>query len=101
MADRDAALDVDLVDLLRTSVDVPLVLQGSSGMPDAGMVSVIRHGMTKINVATHLNRAFTTTVGEHLSAHPDLADTRTWFRVGLVQVEDETTRLLELYKVGA
>lgn len=100
MTDRGAVLDVDLVARLHAAVAVPLVLHGSSGVSDAGIVAALGHGMTKINVATHLNRVFTASVRERLGTHPDLADTRTWFRVGLSAVEDETTRLLQLYAAG-
>jgi fructose-bisphosphate aldolase, class II len=46
---------------------VPLVLHGSSGVADADMNLAIKRGMTKINVATHLNKAFTKAVREQLS----------------------------------
>ena len=38
---------------------VPLVLHGSSGVPDAGLAAAVAAGMTKINVATQLNKVFT------------------------------------------
>src|SRR5699024_5754874 len=48
MASRDAALDLDLIRQIASSVDVPLVLHGSSGVPDDELTRAVRAGMTKI-----------------------------------------------------
>ncbi|CAG7570733.1 D-tagatose-1,6-bisphosphate aldolase subunit KbaY [Barrientosiimonas humi] len=56
MTSRTAELDVDLIARLREGVPVPLVLHGSSGVPDAGLVAAVRAGMRKVNIATHLNQ---------------------------------------------
>lgn len=59
MTNRDAQLDLDLIAKLRTAIEVPLVLHGSSGVPAARLRSAIDSGMTKINIGTLLNIAFT------------------------------------------
>ena len=59
MTERNAALDLELIARLHAAVPVPLVLHGSSGVPDDTIVRGIRSGLTKINVSTHLNGAFT------------------------------------------
>ncbi len=38
---------------------VPLVLHGSSGVADADLTRAVEAGMTKVNIATHLNNVFT------------------------------------------
>ncbi|GAA3512407.1 class II fructose-bisphosphate aldolase [Actinocatenispora rupis] len=59
MTDRTAALDHDLITRLRDAVPVPLVLHGSSGVPDAELAAAVAAGMVKVNVGTALNIAFT------------------------------------------
>ncbi|MBP2327508.1 fructose-bisphosphate aldolase class II [Kibdelosporangium banguiense] len=59
MTTRTAALDHDLIARLRDAVPVPLVLHGSSGVPDEQLRDAVRHGMVKINIGTALNVAFT------------------------------------------
>ena len=59
MLTRDAVLDLGLIAALRAAVPVPLVLHGSSGVPDEGLAAAAAAGMTKINVATQLNKVFT------------------------------------------
>lgn len=71
MTSATAALDLDLVSRLRDAVPVPLVLHGSSGVPDAGIAAAVRAGLVKINVGTQLNIAYTDAVRAGLGAKPD------------------------------
>ena len=50
--------------------------------------------MTKINIATHLNKAFTPAVRSNLLAHPDAVDTRPYLGAGRDAVAAEVTRLM-------
>src|ERR1700761_6149882 len=59
MTSRTARLDLDLITRLRDAVPVPLVLHGSSGVPDATLRQAVAAGMRKVNISTHLNRLFT------------------------------------------
>lgn len=64
MTTRTATLDHELISRLRDTVPVPLVLHGSSGVPDEELREAVRHGMVKINIGTALNVAFTGTLRE-------------------------------------
>ncbi|WP_028811133.1 class II fructose-bisphosphate aldolase [Streptomyces flavidovirens] len=76
MTHRTAALDHDLIAALRDAVPVPLVLHGSSGVPDGEIRRAVAAGMVKINVGTALNTAFTGAVRTYLAANPATADPR-------------------------
>lgn len=76
MSTRTARLDHDLIARLRAAVTVPLVLHGSSGVPDDELVAAVRGGMVKINIGTALNTAFTGAVRETLNAQAGLVDPR-------------------------
>lgn len=95
MLSRDAVLDFDLIARLRTAVPVPLVLHGSSGVGDAGMRSAIDAGLTKINIATQLNKSFTAAVREAL-ADSSLVDPRKYLGAGRTELTAETIRLLDV-----
>jgi fructose-bisphosphate aldolase class II len=97
MTERTAAIDLDLVARLAAAVPVPLVLHGSSGVPDETIVRGIRSGLTKINVSTHLNAAFTGAVREYLAAHPAAVDSRSYVAAGRAAVRSEAARLLTLF----
>ena len=96
MTTRDARLDDDLVARIAAVVGVPLVLHGSSGVPDAGLASAVRHGMVKVNVATHLNAVMTRAVRAALADDDDVVDPRRWLGPGREAVADEVERLLHV-----
>lgn len=76
MTRRTASLDHTLITDLRDAVPVPLVLHGSSGVPDEEIRRAVAAGMVKINVGTALNTAFTGAVRAFLEADPSTVDPR-------------------------
>lgn len=76
MTDRSASLDLSLIAALRDAVPVPLVLHGSSGVPDRQLRDAVRSGIVKVNVGTALNLAFTGAVREALAADVAVVDPR-------------------------
>lgn len=76
MASRTAALDFDLISELRQAIPVPLVLHGSSGVADHDLRTAVAAGMTKINIGTMLNVAYTSAVRDRLAAEPAVTDPR-------------------------
>ncbi|GGP61536.1 class II fructose-bisphosphate aldolase [Streptomyces abikoensis] len=76
MTERTATLDHALIKALATTLPVPLVLHGSSGVPDAEIRRAIASGIKKINVGTALNKAYTGAVRAFLEAHPSTVDPR-------------------------
>jgi fructose-bisphosphate aldolase, class II len=94
MLTRDAALDFALIGALRDAVPVPLVLHGSSGVADDDLTAAVAAGMTKINIATQLNKVFTGAVRDRLAADPELVDTRKYLGPGREATAAEVARLL-------
>ncbi len=80
MTSREATLDHALIAALHDAVPVPLVLHGSSGVPDVEIRRAITAGMTKINIGTALNIAFTNSVRHALLGEPALVDPRKYIR---------------------
>ena len=99
MLTRDAVLDLGLIAALRAAVPVPLVLHGSSGVPDEGLAAAAAAGMTKINVATQLNKVFTAAVRSALAADTAVADPRRYISAGRDAIAAEVPRLLRV--IGA
>ena len=97
MTERVAALDLELIARLHAAVPVPLVLHGSSGVPDETIVAGIAAGLTKINVSTHLNAAFTGAIREFLAEHPTAVDSRKYVAAGRDAVRIEAGRMLRLF----
>jgi fructose-bisphosphate aldolase class II len=76
MTTRDASLDQALIAVIHRTVPVPLVLHGSSGVPDDQLRAAVRGGVTKVNIGTALNVAFTGAVRLALGADRDVVDPR-------------------------
>ncbi|MEO7269602.1 MAG: class II fructose-bisphosphate aldolase [Knoellia sp.] len=95
MTERSAVLDNDLIAAIAAQVPVPLVLHGSSGVPDEGLVSAVAAGMTKVNIATHLNQVWTWAMVRRLEQSPTV-DTRKYIGAARDAVTDEAERLLRL-----
>jgi len=96
MSTRDATLDFDLIAEIAKTVGVPLVLHGSSGVSDPDLQKAVKAGMSKINIATHLNKVFTHEIREALGANPKLVDPRKYIAPGRDAVAAEVARLLTL-----
>ncbi|MEU4191247.1 class II fructose-bisphosphate aldolase [Kribbella sp. NPDC026611] len=94
MTERTATLDFTLISQLRDHVSVPLVLHGSSGVADADLTRAVAAGMTKVNIATHLNNVFTGVVRDVLADNPKLVDTRKYLGPARDAVAAEVARLL-------
>ncbi|MFI7668560.1 class II fructose-bisphosphate aldolase [Nocardia sp. NPDC049526] len=96
MQTRTAELDNDLIARLATKVPVPLVLHGSSGVPDTGLRAAVEHGMTKINIATRLNVLATDAIRTVLADSPTIADPRRYLRPARDAIRIEVEHLLRV-----
>lgn len=96
MTKQTAELDLELITKIKNAVPVPLVLHGSSGVPESTLTDAVRAGMVKINIATHLNRIFTAALSDFIAGNAGVVDTRKYLGVARTAVEAEAARLLRL-----
>ncbi|MCX4405819.1 class II fructose-bisphosphate aldolase [Streptomyces sp. NPDC059837] len=96
MTTRTAALDHDRLKRLTAALGVPLVLHGSSGVPDDELVAAVAGGIAKVNVGTALNIAMTGAVREFLAAHPEAVDSRKYLSVGREAMARTVARLIRV-----
>lgn len=54
---REPKLDMERLDAIRKVVDIPLVLHGGTGIPDAQIKEAIQRGICKLNVGTGYDQA--------------------------------------------
>ncbi|MCV7229253.1 class II fructose-bisphosphate aldolase [Mycolicibacterium komossense] len=94
MSTRTATVDFDLIERLRAVVPVPLVLHGSSGVTDEDLRTAVRAGITKINVGTLLNVAFTGQVRGYLTADAAVSDPRHYLGPARTAVADAVAATL-------
>lgn len=80
-------LDLERITQIRQLVDVPLVLHGTSGVPDDTVRECIARGMCKINYATDLRIAYTEGVREYLQNNPNAYDPKKYGAAGRERVK--------------
>lgn len=67
-------VDVQRLKEIRQKVSIPLVLHGTSGVPDETVRACIANGICKVNYATDLRVAFSRGVKDYLADAPDTYD---------------------------
>lgn len=81
-------LDVNRLSEIREAVSVPLVLHGTSGVPDDAVRECVARGICKVNYATDLRIAFSKGLKEFLAKDPDAFDPKKYSAVGREQVKE-------------
>jgi fructose-bisphosphate aldolase class II len=100
MTTRTATLDHDLLKRLSATLDVPLVLHGSSGVPDDELTAAVAGGITKVNVGTALNQAMTGAIRAFLAEHPEAVDSRKYLSVGREAMAEAVARIIGVLAGG-
>ena len=80
-------LDVKRLSEIREVVTIPLVLHGTSGVPDDAVRECIRRGICKVNYATDLRIAFSRGVKAYLKENPDVFDPKKYGAAGREEVK--------------
>ena len=75
-------LDFARLEKIRNQVDIPLVLHGASGIPEAMITRAIALGVCKVNVATELKIAFADAVKGYFHQQPEANDPRKYITPG-------------------
>lgn len=96
MTTRSATLDIDLIARLRDRLAVPLVLHGSSGVPDDQLRAAAAAGISKINVGTALNIAMTHSIRDFLTGDERVVDPRRYLAPARQAMAAEVGHLLSV-----
>ncbi|MRT24458.1 tagatose bisphosphate family class II aldolase [Enterobacteriaceae bacterium RIT697] len=75
-------LDFERLARIRDKVDIPLVLHGASGIPEAMLRKSVELGICKVNVATELKIAFSDAVKDFFRENPRSNDPREYMEPG-------------------
>lgn len=89
-------LQFDILSQIRDVVPIPLVLHGTSGVPDEAVRECIKRGICKVNYATDLRIAFTKGVNSVLSEKPDTIDPKKYNAAGREEVKKYVMSKMEV-----
>ena len=80
-------INFDVLAKIREVVSIPLVLHGTSGVPDDQVIKCVSMGMCKVNYATDLRIAFTHGIKEYMKGNPDGFDPKKYGAFGIEEVK--------------
>ncbi|PAB59806.1 class II fructose-1,6-bisphosphate aldolase [Anaeromicrobium sediminis] len=69
-------LDFDRIKVIKERLNMPLVLHGSSGVPEESIRKAVSLGINKINIDTDIRQAFHRAVKKFVAENPDVYDPR-------------------------
>jgi fructose-bisphosphate aldolase class II len=98
MTDRTARLDSALIAALRERLAVPLVLHGSSGVPDNELRAAVTAGIAKVNIGTALNIAMTGAIRAVLEHDAAVVDPRKYLAPARDAMADSVQAALEVLR---
>ena len=88
-------LDFERIQTIGGLVEIPLVLHGASGVPDASVRRAIDLGMAKVNIATELKNPMAAAIRASLS-NPDENDPRNYMGAARDAVKEVVKRKIRL-----
>ena len=96
MTTQTVHLQFDRLAQIRELVDVPLVLHGSSGIPDEEIVRAVRSGIRKVNIGTALRMVFGNTLREEMDKNPKEFDRIKLFAKCMENVQQKAEEKMRL-----
>ena len=79
-------IEQDVVRAIRAAVDVPLVLHGTSGVPDEQVAEAVKNGICKVNYATELRQAYTKGYMGYMAENPGTFDPKKPGKAGMAEI---------------
>ncbi len=79
-------IEQDVVKAIRAAVDVPLVLHGTSGVPDEQVAEAVKNGICKVNYATELRQAYTKGFMGYMAENPGCFDPKKPAKLGMAEI---------------
>lgn len=95
---KEPELQFDLLDQIRQATNIPLVMHGASGVPDASVKKAIGLGVSKVNFSTELKDLFANEIRAFFIDNPTENDPRKYFlpaRAALTELVEQKIRMLQ------
>jgi fructose-bisphosphate aldolase class II len=90
-------LDFPRLKRIKELTGAPIVLHGSSGVPDDAIRKAISLGVSKINIDTDIRQAFTRGINEFIKKNPDNIDPRKMLAPAKVEMKKKVKEKMRLF----
>ena len=95
-SDMKPELRLDILQILKDTLDIPLVLHGASDVPDELVKKAIKLGICKVNVATDLKIPFSNAVKKYFKENPNANDPRKYMTPGKQAMKEIVKHKIEV-----
>lgn len=89
-------VNTDLIATIRDLVHIPLVLHGTSGVPDEQVTVSVKNGICKVNYATDLRIAFTNGIKAYMAEDAKAFDPKKYAKQGMAEVQKYVEQKIEV-----
>ena len=89
-------VNIEVLGKIQSAVDIPLVMHGTSGVPDEQVIACIKLGICKVNYATDLRIAFTDGVKQFIAKNPEAFDPKKYSAVGMERIKAYVMQKMEM-----
>jgi len=100
MENQTAVLQFDRLEEIKRLVPIPLVIHGSTGVPDQDLSRLPFFNVRKVNIGTALRMKFGKTLREEMEKNPSEFDRINLFKQPMKMVQEEAKRKLQLLGLG-
>lgn len=97
---QEPELDIERLNEIKRVVKIPIVLHGTSGVPQEQVRESIEHGICKVNYATVLRDVYTKEVRQELEHDDKLYDPKVFGRAAMEAVEEKVIELIKICGSG-
>lgn len=91
-------LDFETMQIINENLPIPLVLHGGTGIPNAKIEKAIASGISKININTDLQVAWSKAVREKLNSDSEVYDPRKIIGSGETAIKKRVKEIVTLFK---
>ncbi len=89
-------VDYERLQKIEALVDIPLVIHGTTGIPEPDIIKLKQTRIAKFNVGTSLRMAVGNALREAMMAEPDQFDRSYFMRKIMPKIRDEATRIIKV-----
>lgn len=89
-------VNVDCLSAIHALVDIPLVLHGTSGVPDDQVRECIKRGICKVNYATDLRIAYTNGMKAYIAANQEEFDPKKYSAAGMEELKKYVMQKMDI-----
>ena len=92
----DVNLNYDKLKKLNDQIDIPLVLHGASGIKEKDIKKCIDYGISKVNINTDLQLAWSKSLRSYINENPNVYDPRKIIKSGEKNIKNTIKNWLEV-----